>query len=244
MGFQKFVSLIVCVLCMSWPTSVLSEESVAQVTDRQAKPGIFVIGGTRATGFQVVKRLVERGEDVTVLVRPTSDLSNLEPLGVKTVVGDALDLSSLEAAMTSGDYRMVFSSLGGKGSDGNWVDVPGTKNAIDATKTAEIPHFFLVSTIGAGDSKDALPWYFKLILRSAIQRKNESEAYLFDSGLDYTIVRPGGLTDDTETGTGMLTEDRSTMGFISRAELGRLIVEAIYDQSSVNKIFSAADAGG
>jgi len=228
---------------MSWQAPVIAQDSAAQVTERQPGPGIFVIGGTRATGFQVVKRLVERGENVTVLVRPTSDLSNLEPLGVTTVVGDALDPDSLKAAMTSGQFRMVFSSLGGKGPDGEWVDVPGTKNAIDAAKSAGIPNFFLVSTIGAGDSKDALPWYFKLILRSAIKRKNESEAYLFDSGLDYTIVRPGGLTDDAETGTGTLTEDRSIMGFISRAELGRLIVEAIYDPSSVNQIYSAAETG-
>ena len=229
---------------MALPLLAMAQDAaIEEASEGAAKPGIFVIGGTRATGFEVVKRLIERGEVVTVLVRPTSDLSNLEPLGVTTVVGDALDVESLEAAMTSGEYRMVFSSLGGKGPDGKWVDVPGTKNAIDAAKSAGIPHFFLVSTIGAGDSKDALPWYFRLILRSAIQRKNESEAYLFNSGLDYTIVRPGGLTDDVETGTGVLTEDRSIMGFISRAELGRLIVDAISDESSVNKIYSAAEGG-
>ena len=213
------------------------KEEVAEL-----QPGIFVIGGTRNTGLDIVKRLRAKDENVTVLVRPTSDLSGLEPTGAQTQVGDAMDRSSLDAALGSGAFRAVVSTLGGKDANGDWVDAPGTKNAVDAAKAAGVSRFIMVSSIGAGDSYDAVPWYFRFFLRQVIKQKTIAEDYLIASGLDYTIIRPGGLTNDGETGKGYLSEDRNVMGWIARTELGRLVVATIDDPTSSNTIYAAVEA--
>ena len=59
---------------------------------------VLLFGGTRNTGLEVAKILAERGDRVTAFVRPSSDRSGLEPLGVSFAVGDALDMDSVQAA--------------------------------------------------------------------------------------------------------------------------------------------------
>lgn len=202
--------------------------------------GILVFGGTRATGFETIKLLVERGEDVTAFVRPTSDLSLLSPLNVETFKGDALDAESVKAAFEAGPYRAVISSLGTTGGDSP-VDDVGTINVAKAAKATGVDRFFMVSSIGAGESLDALPFYVRWILGSALERKTTAENYLKESGLDYTIVRPGGLGEGPATGTGYLVDDTTQfkMGQIPRAEVARLLVDAFYDPASVNTVYHA-----
>lgn len=73
---------------------------------------IIVFGGNRATGLEIVKLLRDKGEDVTVAVRPTSDTAALQTIGAKTVIADALDAEAVRAAFASGSYRVVVSTLG------------------------------------------------------------------------------------------------------------------------------------
>ena len=67
------------------------------------------------------------------------------------------------------------------------------------------------------------------------------EDHLKASGLVYTIIRPGGLTDEPATGNGMLTEDVTVGGEMTRADLGRLVAASIDDPKAANKVYSAVD---
>lgn len=62
-----------------------------------------------------------------------------------------------------------------------------------------------------------------------------------DSGLDATILRPGGMQSDPSTGTAIKTEDHTTMGIINRSDLAALVVECLDDPGTIGKIFHTVD---
>lgn len=203
--------------------------------------GVFILGGNRGTGLEIVKLLRDRGEDVTVLVRETSDISQLEPVGAAIVVGDAMDRDSLDAALAGGTYRVFISTINGRLPNGERADAQGNVNAIEATKAAGVPYFVLLSTIGAGDSLGALPLPVRTVLQGSIDAKNVAEGHLIQSGLGYTIIRPSGLTDDPPNGKGVLLEDATVLASISRAEVARLTVQVLDDPAVRGKTFAAIE---
>ncbi len=209
------------------------EEDIAE-----SPQSVLVFGGTRGTGLEVIKILKGRGEDVTAFVRPTSDLSLLDPLGVTLFTGDALEAASVQAAFEAGAYRAVISSLGSTGGDSP-VDDVGTINVAEAAKATGVNRILMVSSIGAGESKSALPFYVRWLLGSALERKTIAENHLKSSGLNYTIIRPGGLVDGPATGTGYMTDDTQQFAFgrIPRAEVARFLVQALDDPNSANTVY-------
>lgn len=207
----------------------------------ESSSGFFVVGGTRGTGLEIVKLLRQRGDDVTVLVRASSNTDAVELTGAQLVVGDALDRGSLDAALAQGTFRLVISSIGGRAPDGSRVDGIGNINAMEATKAAGVSRFLLISTIGTGDSYEALNLVMKVVLKSSLEAKNQAETHLIDSGLAYTIIRPGGLFDAEPSGKGILSEDPSTYGTIARSELALLALACIDDDANAGKIFSAVE---
>lgn len=102
---RKHLASLFALLAMGWGFATLAQESdqpppprsaplkAVQVTEALEPPreGVIVFGGNRATGLEVVKSLVARGEKVTVMVRPTSEVTELKALGVNLVEGDAMN---------------------------------------------------------------------------------------------------------------------------------------------------------
>ncbi|NKB43220.1 MAG: NAD(P)H-binding protein [Alphaproteobacteria bacterium] len=211
--------------------------------DDTESSAVLVFGGTRATGLEIIKILAARGDSVTAFVRPTSDVTALQDLEVELFVGDALDADSVRAAFDSGTYGAVISSLGSTRGDSP-VDDVGTINVAEAAKATGVDRILMVSSIGAGDSRDALPFYVRWILGSALERKTTAENHLIASGLDYTIIRPGGLGTGPATETGFLIEgsERFEFGQIPRAEVARLLIEAFDDSDTERKIYHAIEA--
>lgn len=212
----------------------------ASSLDESVSDAILVFGGTRGTGLEIIKILKARGDTVTAFVRPTSDVSLLRELGVDLFEGDALDVDSVMAAFQSGPYGAVISSLGSRRGD-SAVDDVGTINVADAALASGVDRFVMVSSIGAGNSKDALPFYVRWILGAGLERKTTAENHLIASDLDYTIIRPGGLGEGPATETGLLVDDnqRFQFGQIPRAEVARLLVEAFDNPESERKIYHA-----
>lgn len=252
----RALATVLGVVAGFWATSAGAQENVEHPVPRAApiKPvqvaeeipppreGVIVFGGNRDTGLEVVKSLVERGEKVTVMVRPTSDKTELERLGVNLVEGDAMDPAQITKAAASAYYTAAISTLGGSGTDPNTrPDFIGNKNAVDAAKAAGIPRFVLVTVIGTGESKSAAPYFSRFVLRKVMPLKEAAEKHLIESGLKYTIVRPGGLLARAPEGKSVLTEDASKFSWMIRADLGKLVADTIYDPATVNKIYTAFD---
>lgn len=217
--------------------SLTAEEAPALRPDG----GVLIFGASRNTGLQVARLLTERGDTVTAFVRPTSDRSGLEPLGVRFVVGDALNADEVQAAFASARYSAVVTTLGCFRCEPA-PDYLGNKNVFDAAKAAGVARVVMVSSIGAGDSADAPPWLSKWFLKDVLVLKTQAENHLMDLDLDYTILRPGGLKNAEATGKGLLSEDRDTMGLITRADLAGLIVQCLDDPGTAGKVYAAVDA--
>jgi uncharacterized protein YbjT (DUF2867 family) len=196
-----------------------------------ASPGgpVLIFGGTRGTGLEIARQLRERGESVTVAVRATSNTTELAKLGVNTVIA-------------SGSYAAVISTLGTtRGEQAKRPDYVGNRNVIDAAKAAGVKRFVFITVIGTGNSYEAAPRMSRRFLKDVIALKDQAEQHLRSSGLDYTIIRPGGLGDVPATGTAILADDPQAFSYIGRADLAALTVQALGDPSTIGKTYNAYD---
>ena len=239
------LALVLFILTYFFWLSGSSHEPInIRAASEYVSPGgpVLVFGGTRGTGLEIVRKLRERGEAVTVAVRSTSNTTELKKLGADTVVADALDAKQVEAAVGSKKFAAVISTLGTtRGEQHKRPDYIGNRNVIDAARVAGVKRFVFITVIGAGDSSDAAPGFSKRFLAEVIALKTQAEDHLRASGLDYTIIRPGGLGDVPTSGTAVLAEDPAAFSFIGRADLADLAVQALGDASTIGKTYSAYD---
>jgi uncharacterized protein YbjT (DUF2867 family) len=249
-GTLKFIGglLLALVLTLAAYVFVFSGSSHEPINVRAASgytsPGgpILVFGGTRGTGLEIVRQLRERGETVTVAVRRTSNTVELQKLGVDTVIADALDVETVQAAMSSQTFAAVVSTLGtARGEQDKRPDYIGNRNVMDAAKAAGVPRFVFITVIGTGNSADAAPRPSRNFLKEVIALKSQAEDHLRASGLDYTIIRPGGLGDVPATGTAVLVDDPAAFSYIGRIDLANLAVQALGDPTTIGKTYTAYD---
>ncbi|MFT5253843.1 MAG: hypothetical protein ACI87N_002895, partial [Flavobacteriales bacterium] len=120
---------------------------------------------------------------------------------------------------------------GSKGKDIIDVDQEGAKRLIDAAKEAGLEKFVMLSSMGADNpvvGKD---------LEDYLRAKQNADNHLKASTLNYSIVRPGGLTDDDGTGKIELKEKLEKRGSISRADVAKTLVEVLDNKLKKNKVF-------
>lgn len=227
---------------LNWCAPSLVAALVLAVASASALDGpVLVFGGTAGVGLETVKVLRARGIPVTVFVRPTSDRTPLEPLGVSYVVGNALNEQEVTAAFSAADFTAVVSSLGGRFGEPRPEHI-GNRNINNAAKAAGVQRVIQVSAIDAGRDRDrekpgddadwrAVMFYVKI----------QGENHLMESGLDYTIIRPGLLKDEAPTGNTMLTTRRDISGSINRADVAQVIVQVLEDATTIGKAYSLID---
>ncbi|MEO7386170.1 MAG: SDR family oxidoreductase [Gammaproteobacteria bacterium] len=207
----------------------------SRVTD-----GVLLVGASRGTGLELARLLAGRRDPVTAFVRPATDMAGLLKLRVRLFKGDVLDPRSVQGAFTSGSFRAVINTVGGKRGEPR-PDYHGTRNLVDAALEAGVRRFILVTAIGCGDSRGAVGPKVLEFLGAVLEEKTLGENYLMASGLDSTILRPGGMADDPASGTAIRTEDRQAMGVINRADLARLVVDCLDDPLTVGRVYHAID---
>jgi nucleoside-diphosphate-sugar epimerase len=239
-GIVLLVVALVAFLLLSLRPTIPADRFELQPAARVGGLNVLVFGATGKLGYELVAQLAERGDTVTAFVRESSDRSKLEPYGVRFVVGDALDAASVQAAFAAGPYDAAITSVGAIRANPP-PDYQGNANIFDAAVAAGVKRVIFVSTVGAGDSLDAAPLPSRMALSKVIPLKTAAEDHLKASGLDYTIVRPGGLPFGAGTGGGILSEDRTTMGFIVRSDLARLLIGVLDDPRTIGRTFAAVD---
>jgi uncharacterized protein YbjT (DUF2867 family) len=240
------VVLIVAALAVFYIQGNHQDVAAFKLTPRAAMTedptdGILIFGASRNTGLDIAEILAKRGDKVTAFVRAGSDTSALSKLGVTLVNGDALDMPSVEAALAGKTYRAIITTISCFSCDPK-PDYLGNKNIFDAAKAAGIQRVLLMTTIGAGDSYDSAPIPARSFLKDMLPLKTQAEDHLKGLGLDYTIIRPGGLKTAPPTGRALLTEDVKASGIITRADLAELVVKALDDDATIGKTLAAIDA--
>ena len=195
---------------------------------------IVVFGATGTTGSEVVAQALEQGHTVTAFVRNPAKVEQADP-NLKIMQGDVLNPDDVAAAVKGQDA--VLSSLGA-GLNGT-VRSQGTQNIIAAMQQANVRRLISQSTLGAGDSRSNLNAYWKylmfgLLLRRAYADHNRQEAFIRQSDLDWTIVRPGALTGGGRTGTyrhGFAPTDRDITLEISAADVAEFMLKQLTDDT-------------
>jgi uncharacterized protein YbjT (DUF2867 family) len=195
---------------------------------------ILVAGATGKTGQNIVKQLLAKGIEVKALVRNWEKGKELFPEGVDLIVGDVLNPKSLETAFE--DCNVLLCATGATPSfnviEPYLVDYQGTKNLVDLAKAKGIEHFVLVSSLCVSQFFHPLNLFWLVLFW-----KKQAENYIQESGLTYTIVRPGGLkTEDNNDNVVMSAADTLFEGSIPRAKVAQVCIEALSQPAAKNKI--------
>jgi len=213
------------------------------------RASLAVFGATGLTGREAVYQALKRGEEVVALARDPAKL--LVPKGsggaeadtlltdpkLTVVQGDVTQQADVDKVITPGVTGVVV-SLGGKTAEvGETMLTDGTGNIISAMKRTGAKRVAVVTSIGTGDSEDQAPFFFKMLMwtmmRKIFEDKNSQEA-LFTTpegpgaDLEYTIVRPGGLT--VESPTGVINVIKGEAGSIARADVADFCLGAVLDE--------------
>jgi uncharacterized protein YbjT (DUF2867 family) len=200
----------------------------------------FVAGATGETGRRIVQELVQRQIPVRALVRDIATARAILPAAVELVLGDVLDPSSLPTAI--GDSTVILCATGAKPSldpTGPYqVDYQGTKNLVDAAKAKDIEQFVFVSSLCVSKFFHPLNLFWLILYW-----KQQAESYLKTSGLNYTIVRPGGLkNDDNPNPVIMSAADTLFDGSIPRQKVAQVCVESLTSPQSRNKVLEVVSS--
>lgn len=199
---------------------------------------IIIFGATGTIGQQLVEQGLQAGIQVTAFVR---NQKKLEPVasGLNVHEGDVLNYSDVLGAIQGHDVAIVALGAGRQGK----VRSQGTQNVIQAMKELGIKRLICQSTLGTGDSNQTLNFFWKNImfgwfLKEAFLDHEEQEKLVRESGLAYTIVRPGAFTNGPVTGKyihGEVKEDMDLKLKISRADVASFILKQIGNDQYLNQ---------
>ncbi len=190
---------------------------------------VALFGATGGTGREVLSQGLAKGYVFSALARSPETLERAQ--GLEVIGGDVRDLSAVERCLTGADA--VICVLGSHGG-AEPVEAEGTRQIIDGMQRLEIKRLIAVTSLGVGDSRDQVPTFFRVIMQLTLKKimaaKEAQEQLIRDSGLNWTIVRPGGLTDGPATGAYLSGTDKSIKATrVSRADVADFVLQQLID---------------
>ncbi|WP_404454732.1 SDR family oxidoreductase [Virgibacillus necropolis] len=196
---------------------------------------VLVAGANGHTGRLLIQYLKDDGHEPYAMIRKEEQKPEMEKLGGIPVVADLE--GDLGHAVRGMDVVMFAAGSGSKtGSDKTTdVDRDGAINLIKATEKSGTKKFIMLGSFGAGrdlgepeEGQEAMHHYIKM--------KKEADEYLMGTELDYTIVRPGGLTHDESTSK-IKVGETVERGSIPRADVAKTMIAAIQEPNAYHKAF-------
>lgn len=204
---------------------------------------VLVIGASRGIGLETVKAALAAGHSVRAFARSAPTIGISDPKLTK-VTGDARVRNDVSAACKGVDA--VISTVGVSSLRdlvfGTTLFSDSTRVLTGAMQDAGVRRLLLVTGAGAGNSRGRINFLydnllFPLVLQRAYNDKDVAEDIVMKSGLDWTIVRPGALTNrPAERRYKALTEMKDWRGgFISRADVADYLIKIIDDPATIGK---------
>jgi len=202
---------------------------------------VLVIGASHGIGLETVRETLRAGHEVRAFARSAPSIPIDDPK-LEKVRGDAVNRESVEAAVQGMD--VVVQALGVGLSD---LIKPvrlfseATRVLIPAMTAKGVRRLISVTGFGAGDSRASIPLLqkvpFEVVFGRAYADKSAQERLIKESGLDWTIARPGILTNGPRTrGYKILAEPQQWRnGVISRADVADFLVRQIADRAYLHK---------
>lgn len=203
--------------------------------DPDPRAPVIIAGGHGQIALQLGTLLADRGGHVRGLIRNPDHAPDLEAAGIAPVVWDLERDDPGLAEVIGGAAAVVFAAGAGPGSGAprkQTMDRDGAIRLIDACLRAGVSRYVMISAMGARDAPPSGGGVFGDYLRA----KAQADQALATSGLDYTIVRPGALTDDPPTGRIALAPELAS-GSIARADVASVLVAVLDAPNTVRKSF-------
>lgn len=205
--------------------------------DTPAGMNVLVFGATGGTGRAVIAAALAAGHGVTAFVRRPGALP--ETHGLRVMVGDVRESEAV--ARTVPGHDAIVITLGNPSRAALPAllrprDAPpcdacavGTRHVLDAIPQGERPRIAVVSAFGVGETRTQAPWFYRvffaLFLGAQFADKEVQEQLLRESGADFVLFHPVGLTDKPETGARFVSTTGAIRGHaLSRADLAAVIV--------------------
>ncbi len=197
---------------------------------------VLVAGAHGKTARRLVRMLTEDGHEVRGLVRKEEQMPDVEADGAEPVHVD-LEEEGVEAVgrAVEGCDAVVFAAGAGPGSGAarkETMDYGGAAKLVEAAEQRGARRYLMLSSMGAGDPESGPE-----PMRPYLRAKARADERLRESGLDYTIIRPGSLTNDEETGRIEASEFLGRRGEISRADVARTFALALEAENTYGKTF-------
>jgi uncharacterized protein YbjT (DUF2867 family) len=195
---------------------------------------VVIAGGHGKIALHLERVLADSGHRVRALIRHRDQDSDVREAGAEPVLCDLEREDDLSHYVNGAD-AVVFAAGAGPGSGPErkrTVDLGGALKLIDACRRTGVRRYVMVSSIGA-DNPAAGPEQ----MRPYLEAKAEADARLVESGLDWTIVRPGSLTDAPGTGRVLVTTDMSVRGDVPREDVARVLAAVLGNPATIGKTF-------
>jgi uncharacterized protein YbjT (DUF2867 family) len=198
---------------------------------------VLVAGAHGKTARRLVRMLAEDGHEVLGLVRKEEQMPDVEADGAEPVLVD-LEVEEVDGAVgraVQSCDAIAFAAGAGPGSGAarkETMDYGGAVKLVEAAEKHGVGRYLMLSSMGAGNpeggSEAMQPYLFA---------KARADERLQESGLDYTIIRPGRLTDEEGTGRIEAAEALGRRGEISRDDVARTFAEALEMGTTYRKTF-------
>ncbi|PRX52365.1 SDR family oxidoreductase [Salegentibacter salegens] len=193
---------------------------------------VLVAGANGTTGRIIIDLLKKSDKYQPIaMVRKQEQKEHFEKENVTAVLADLEE--DLSNAFKNVDKVIFAAGSGGKNVEG--VDQEGAKKFTDAAKNAAVKKFVMLSSMGVDNPSIGGE------LEDYLKAKGNADDYLKNSGLAYTIVRPGALTDEEGSGKIQLKEKLEKQESISRANVAHTLIEVLDDDIKQNQVFEILD---
>src|SRR5215217_8527645 len=198
---------------------------------------VLVAGGHGQIALRLLRLLVRNGHRARGMIRNPDHAADLEAVGARPVLCD-LEQDDPRPHLGTAE-AIVFAAGAGPGSGPErkrTVDLGAAVKLIDAANELGVARYVMVSAMGTQDVEHAGE-----AMRPYLQAKRDADDALMASGLEWTIVRPGRLTDEPGTGRVDAARALGRRGSITRDDTALVLLEALHEPATIRVAFDVLE---
>lgn len=197
---------------------------------------IIVLGGTGRTGRQLIEQLTAQGDSVVAVFRNPAKRDEIAAMGAEPFIADLAQaqVADLAKAMVGGD-AVIFAAGTRENEDNvDQIDRDGAIKSAQAAEQAGIARFIQISAIGA---RTGFPDGLDDKMLAYYRAKRAGDEYVMSTGLDWTIIEPGELTEDSGSRRINAAEAIGAFGQIARADVAATAIAALNEPATIRRAF-------